>query len=124
MAKDSNKNFLTGVLTSKMILKLVHNRAAQFITAGAGFVVGKILSSGFIETIQGNEVLVQFLNDVGIAPTEAGITGLITGLFWAVYNLIMTLVYGAKFKEIQVAHALPADRWAGPLTMAAAKKKS
>ena len=120
--EDKKTNFFTGLLTSKIVMKLINSRASQLISAGAGFLVGQIVSSGFLEKIQGNEALVQFLTDIGIAPTEAGITGLLTGLFWAVYNLLMTLVYGAKFKQIQQAHGLKTDRWAGPKTMEAAIK--
>ena len=114
-------NFITNILGSSFVLKVLNSRASQFISAIAGFLVGQVIASGFLEKIQGNEALVQFLTDVGIAPTEAGITGLLTGIFWGVYNLVMTLMYGAKFKEIQQAHGLDTDRWAGPITMAAAK---
>lgn len=111
------------ILMSKFVMKLVHNRAAQFISAGAGLLVGKLVTAGFLETIQENAALSEFLMNLGISPTEAGIMGFVSGLFWAVYNLLMTLAYGAKFRQIQVVNDLEPDRWAGPKTMAAITPK-
>jgi hypothetical protein len=119
---EEKSNFLMKLLTNKMVMKVIYSRSGQFIAAGVGFIVGQIATSGFLEKIQSNAALAEFLTTVGIAPTEAGITGVVTGLFWASYNLIMTIVYGDKFKEIQEAHGLVPDRWAGPETMAAALK--
>ena len=120
MKEESDKKGLMGrVLPSKMLMKLLHSRAAQVISALVGLGVGKIVSTGFLEKIQANEGLSQFLTDVGLPPTEAGITGLATMIAWAIYNLVMTNMYGNKFKEIQEANGLAPDRWPGPKTMAA-----
>ena len=101
-------------------MKAINSRAAQFISGGAGFLAGKLVSAGFLDKITGNETLVEFLGAIGFIPTQSSIELLFVGLFWALYNAGMTLAYGAKFKEIQQAHGLVPDRWAGPKTMAAA----
>lgn len=113
---------LNSIIGSNLILKLVHSRASQFISGIVGYAVGKALASDLVEKIKGMPSLVELLEAIGIPPTEAGLTLVFTTLAWALYNLIMTLLYGAKFKEIQHAHGLAEDRWAGPLTMRAAKK--
>jgi len=118
--QSEKKGLGAKIFQSKFVMKLLHNRAGQIVSALTGLVIGKLITSGFLEQIQANEPLRQFLIDIGINPTEAGIMGLISGLFWALYNLAMTMVYGAKFRDIQIAHGLEPDRWAGPKTMAAA----
>ena len=115
--KNKGPGFFKRVTSTKWAMKLLHNRASQLISALAGLVVGKLVSAGVLEYLEQNDAVRQFVIDIGITPTEAGIVGLITGIFWSLYNLIMTWMYGAKFKRVQIANDLAPDRWAGPKTM-------
>lgn len=119
---EEKTGFIKGLLQSKMAMKILHSRATQFISAGVGAAVGKLASSGLLEKIQSNELVSGFMYDVGIPPTEAGLISVATVLAWATYNMLMKALYGKKFKEIQTAHGLKADGWAGPKTMEAAEK--
>jgi hypothetical protein len=112
----------TNILHSDFVLKIVHSRASQFISGLVGFGVGKIMSTGVIDTVNSMPAVAEFLTESGLMPTEASLTVWLTALAWAGYNMAMTLVYGSKFKEIQHAHGLEEDRWAGPKTMEAAKR--
>lgn len=113
----SSAPLLGRVAASGLVMKLIHSRAAQGISAAVGFGVSKLVDSGLLTFITSKPALEQFLTDANLMPTEAGLTVFFTGLAWAGYNTAMNLVYGNKFAQLQKENNLVVDRWPGKETM-------